>query len=133
MRGPQPTPQQVAAITAFVETLVPPPGVSLARSEVDLTKQKQGRAIFESAGCVECHRENQKYTTAENYDVGLVDVEGNREFNPPSLRGVSQKPRLLHDRSAHDYREALQIHPNGKPLELSADEWDALTHFLNSL
>lgn len=133
MRGPQPTAQQVAAITAFVETLVPPPGISLARSEVDFTKQKQGRAIFESAGCVECHRADQEYTTAENYDVGLVDVEGNREFNPPSLRGVSQKPRLLHDRSAHDYREALQIHPNGKPLELSADEWDALNHFLNSL
>ena len=42
-------------------------------------------------------------------------------------------PKSDPHRGDHDYREALQIHPNGKPLELSADEWDALTHFLNSL
>ena len=133
MRGPQPTAHQVAAITAYVQTLVPPPGLSIARAEINLSKQKQGQAIFKSAGCVDCHRVDHEYTTAETYDVGLVDVEGNREFNPPSLRGVSQKPRLLHDRSAHNYREALRIHPDGEPLDLSANEWDALTHFLNSL
>jgi hypothetical protein len=65
--------------------------------------------------------------------VGLEDSYGNRDFNPPSLLGVSQRDRLLHDRSVQSYREAIQIHAGGHSLSLSDSEWSDLKSFLDSL
>ncbi|MCP4193461.1 MAG: hypothetical protein GY768_22845 [Planctomycetaceae bacterium] len=132
MRGEAPRPEQVAALTAYVRTLPAAPAIAAARGEVDRATNARGRQIFESLGCIDCHQTNH-YTSPKTYDVGLTDAVGNREFNPPSLLGVSQRTRLLHHRQAKTYQEALQIHPYGEPIDLNATEWQDLTQFLNSL
>ncbi|MDG2384304.1 MAG: cytochrome c peroxidase [Pirellulaceae bacterium] len=132
MRGEAPTPAQTAALTAYVRTLPAAPSIASARRELNHVTIARGRQVFESLGCVDCHATNH-YTSPQVYDVGLEDSAGNRDFNPPSLLGVSQRPRLLHHRRAKSYREALQIHPYGEPVELDAEQWQELTQFLNSL
>ena len=56
-----------------------------------------------------------EYTSPERYDIGLTDEVGNREFNPPSLRGVSRRDTLLHDGRAKSLEAVFQKerHPRG--------------------
>ncbi len=132
MRGAAPTPDQVDALAAYIRTLQPAPAVSLARGRADQAAIQRGREVFETNGCADCHAP-PTFSTPEVYDVGLEDSYGNRDFNPPSLRGVSQRDRLLHDRSARTYREAIQAHADGSSLSLDTADWSALTSFLDSL
>jgi len=42
--------------------------------------------------------------------IGLIDETGNTRFNPPSLRGVHQRGRLLHDGRAESLRALFEDH-----------------------
>ena len=67
--------------------------------------------------------------------MGLVDEAGVSEFNPPSLRGVSQRNAWFHDNRAGQLRDvfAKHGHPNESTSDLSSDEIDDLVQFLKSL
>ncbi len=132
MHGPQPSSHQVQALAAYLMSLSPPPSIDVARGSVAEDVVERGRLVFNREGCVDCHQP-PLYTSAAVYDVGLVDADGQRMFNPPSLLGVAHRPLLLHDRRAKDIREALQIHPRGEPVELGDAEWLDLGTFLRSL
>jgi cytochrome c peroxidase len=119
---------QVADLTAYLGSLVPPKGLR----DADEAAIARGGEVFRSQKCAGCH-EPPEYTTPRTYDVGLVDEVGNRAFNPPSLRGVGRRDAFLHDGRARSLREvfAAERHPRG--LELSPREIDDLVAFLGTL
>ena len=58
---------------------------------------------------------------------------GNREFNPPSLRGVSSRDSFLHDGRARSLEEVFQKEKHPRGLTLSPQEVTELVAFLKSL
>jgi cytochrome c peroxidase len=72
------------------------------------------------------------YTSDTTYDVQIHDEAGHKLFNPPSLRGVSQRDRYFHDARAKSLEEVLeQGHFTQKTL--TPEERTALLRFLRSL
>lgn len=93
---------------------------------------RRGRALFQSSGCVECHRP-PAWTSHATFDVGIVDASGNRRFNPPSLIGVRFRTSLLHDGRATSLRDLIEGERHQVPADMDADERAALRAFLRSL
>ncbi len=111
---------------------------------------ERGRALFESRGCPDCHSGE---TTSDSrfeapgspllHDVGTLGLgSGGRLGGPlpgidtPSLHGVFDQPRLLHDGSATlmevlTTRNATDLH--GRTSDLSPAELEDLESFLRSL
>jgi mono/diheme cytochrome c family protein len=131
MRGAKLTAAQVEDLAAYLKTLSPPPAPARAatrrRGEV-----ARGKKVFESRACASCHAPPY-YTSAKTYDVGLRDEAGKAAFNPPSLRGVSQGRRFLHDNRAGTLREVFTRHRHGLKGELTGPDLEALLAFLESL
>ena len=66
--------------------------------------------------------------------MGLVDENGRRKFNPPSLRGLGQRDRFFHDGRANRVEDVvLQARHQLGTEKLSASEAAALIAFLKSL
>ena len=125
----------VDALTDYLRLLPPAPSLTAARGQTpDAEALGRGKKLFADRGCAGCH-ESTVYTSFGTYDVGLADEAGNRSFNPPSLRGVSQLPALFHDNRARDLRDVLVRfgHPNGESKNLTSDELNDLVSFLQSL
>ena len=113
MHSDQVTKSVIHDLTAYLKTLKPPESLRAAR--VMKSETAHGQKLFESHGCAECHA--AKHMTREGaFDVGLEDKVGLRKFNPPSLIGVSQRDRLLHDGRVSTLKDVLQIHPPGATL-----------------
>ena len=91
MGGSVPSEEEVACLTAYVKSLKPSPSLVVATAG-------RGQAIF-MKHCAECHQP-PVYTSARTFDVALTDEVGNARFNPPSLRGLSQRDRYFHDNRA---------------------------------
>ncbi|MCA9113663.1 MAG: hypothetical protein KDA79_01160 [Planctomycetaceae bacterium] len=132
MQGFEPDADDVDDLAAYLQTLAPPPGLSVARSTARAADIEPGRKLFASLGCVNCHTP-PLYTTRGAFDVGLRDEAGNREFNPPSLRGVSQRDGLLHDGRAASLAEVVQQVRHQLPRKLTPAEESQLLAFLESL
>lgn len=130
--------QTVDAIAAFVRTLPPPPSLQAARAGGETqhlvgTGQAEGRELFEQLSCVNCHAGNQ-FTVAGRFDVGIEDQRGQKEFNPPSLIGVSQRSRsLLHDGRATSVRDVIGKYEHQLPRELTEAELNLLVEYLAGL
>ena len=120
------------ALVSYLFTLPLPPPLSEARMEVPNDLVTKGKLLFSKLGCNECHRQ-PLLTSPDEYDVGLHDEAGVKEFNPPSLHGVSQRDRFFHDGSATSFREVLQEagHPDGG--NLTRKQLDQLIAFLRTL
>jgi len=127
------TPATVNAIAAYLRTLQPAPGLDVARGTVNTSAVERGRHLFESLDCVHCHRA-PTYTSSKTFDVGLHDEAGVTNFNPPSLRGVSQLPSFFHDNRATSLRDVLVKfkHPDGQT-HLTDQELNDLLAFLRSI
>jgi YVTN family beta-propeller protein len=122
----------VQAIAAYLGTLKLPPPLAVLRGTRDDAAVVRGKAVFEARDCARCHAP-PTYTTAGVYDVGLRDKEGNTEFNPPSLRGLSHRDQFFHDNSAATLEDVFltHAHPVGEKYD-AADVRD-LVEFLRSL
>ncbi len=132
MHNRTPSKQVARDIAAYLRTLQPPPALLPTREPIDTGLLAKGAKVFKQQRCGKCHA-GEVYTSKDTYDVGIVDETGRTEFNPPSLRGVSQRTQWFHDNRA-DSLEAIfaeHQHPNGK--HLSKDEIQALTYFLKTL
>ena len=81
-----------------------------------------GRRVFEQRKCAACHVAPE-YTSSGRYDVGLKDEVGHHEFNPPSLRGVSNRDSFLHDGRAGSLEDVFlkEKHPRGLALSAGSD------------
>ena len=124
--------QQGPAIAAYIATLKSPQPLAAIDDSIDRASIARGAKIFSSRSCNDCHAA-PTYTSPETYDVGLVDELGEKRFNPPSLRGVSHRSPLLHNKRARTIEEVFEQvkHPNSA--EYSADEVRDLAAFLRSL
>ena len=54
--------------------------------------------------------------------MGLEDKQGNRKFNPPSLRGVGHREPYFHDNRAKDLDDVLRNFKHQLKGELSDGE-----------
>jgi cytochrome c peroxidase len=130
--------EDVEQIGAYVRSLRRPPSLVEARADDNADPKlsasiARGLAFFNSAGCVDCHRGPQ-YTSPETYDVGLEDERELREFNPPSLIGVSQRHlSLLHDSRAKSLHDVIVKEDHQMPTSATDDERQDLIQFLMSL
>jgi hypothetical protein len=73
------------------------------------------------------------YTSRGRYDIGLKDEVGNREFNPPSLRGLSGRDALLHDGRARSLEDLFRQEKHPRGTALSPREISDLVAFLKTL
>ena len=124
--------EQIQAIAAYVNSLERPPPLDVLRGTQDTAAVERGRLVFAKHDCARCHAP-PTYTTPDAYDVGLKDAQGNTEFNPPSLRGLSHRGPFFHDNSAATLEEVFlqRGHPNGA--EYSESEASDLAAFLRGL
>jgi YVTN family beta-propeller protein len=126
------TPENITALVAYMQSLSPPPGILTARGEVDPQQRDHGQRVFSATGCVDCHQP-PTFTSPHVYDVGLEDSVGRRKFNPPSLRGVSQRERLFHDNRAASLEDVLVKFGHGGADALSTEDQQALLFYLRSI
>jgi YVTN family beta-propeller protein len=133
MQRDEPLPEEdVKKIAAYVQSLGNPPPLAALRGTQDAAAIERGRTVFAKHDCASCHAP-PAYTTPAAYDVGLADAQGNREFNPPSLRGLSHRGPFFHDSSAATLDEVFtkQGHPSGA--KYAVEEVKDLLAFLESL
>jgi cytochrome c peroxidase len=129
LRGRSADDRTTDEITAYLETLAPPPPLRSPEDPAAL----RGAALFETNRCQACHRPPH-YTSPGIKDVGLDDGPGgHRAFNPPSLRGAGWSAPYFHDGRARTLRDALRVHTPGVRTPLTPGECDDLVAFLESL
>lgn len=116
MRGRALTEDEIAALEAYLRALRPPPSVSVARGQPGSVAQRGGN-VFTEHRCDRCH-EPPSWTSSGRFDVDLLDEHGQGRFNPPDLRGASQRDRFLHDGRAGSLGEVFRAyrHPTGEAL-----------------
>ncbi len=133
MQGPEPTPEQISDIVAYLHTLNPAPPLAPPRTADERAAVAAGRAVFDREGCSRCHVPSLTFTTDAVFEIGLEDEQGLRKFNPPSLRGVSQRQAFLHDGRAQSLRSVFEDHAHQIPHGLSSTDLNALLEFLRSI
>jgi YVTN family beta-propeller protein len=132
MQGPKPEAEQVNDLTAFLQTLAPPPALLHARRLVDSATLQRGRHVFTRQKCALCHTP-PTFTSPKTYDVGLRDEIGGKSFNPPSLRGLSQGGPYFHDGRAATLKDVFVRFRHEHAGDLSQQELDDLLYFLRCL
>ena len=125
-------PDQARAIAAYVQTLELPPSLDALRGTADRAAIARGKLVFERRNCAQCHPA-PTYTSPVAYDVGLTDAEGNKKFNPPSLRGLSHRGPFFHDNSAAKLEDVFLTHGHPSDSAFSAAEVRDLVAFLQNL
>lgn len=124
--------ENVAALAEYLRSLPPAPSVANARGEFDRAAVARGQTVFTRHGCADCHRP-PAFTSTGTFDVGIHDAAGLRTFNPPSLRGLSQRGPYFHDNRAATLRELIDQHDHDAAAALPATEKEDLIQFLKSL
>jgi mono/diheme cytochrome c family protein len=132
MQGRRITDEQVQDLTAYLKSLTPPPAVAKVRGTTDADAIQRGQRVFERQKCATCHTA-PTYTSQSAYDVGLHDEAGEKHFNPPSLRGVSQGGPYFHDNRADTLDEVFTHGRHKLTDQVSTEELRDLLHFLRSL
>lgn len=133
MQGPPVTPSQEIDLVSFLHTLRPPPPVDEVSGPADAAQIERGRGLFGTLGCAGCHIPPVTYTIDSVFDVGMPDERGQVKFNPPTLRGVSQRDRLFHDNRASSLESVLDEFGHQLPRPLDRTERADLLRFLRSL
>lgn len=124
----------VEALAAYLATLKHPEN---PRAKSPAPSVTLGRQLFEGkAGCVKCHS-GPTFTTAETFDGAVDDPKDrNKQYNPPTLKGVSTRRRFLHTGKAKSLEQVITKYHRPEDLvgeSLSEAEIAALIEFLRSL
>jgi cytochrome c peroxidase len=127
LRGKPLNDKDVTDLVTYLRSLRPPPSVALGSSDWE-----RGSALFRSKKCADCHT-GEALTADGVRGVGLVDEAGNREFNPPSLGGVGQRTRFLHDGRAGSLEAVFSEHRHPPGTSLTGAEIRDLLAYLQSL
>lgn len=123
----------IERLSAYLKTLAPAPSVQLAQGEMpSLEMLAEARAVFESVGCQNCHT-GSALTSHDTYDVGVHDEQGETLFNPPSLRGVSQRAPYFHDGRSETLAEVLKTSHHNSDMPLTETQIEQLQLLLESL
>jgi YVTN family beta-propeller protein len=133
MHGKPLNPGDQKALIAYIQTLTPPPPLNKARGKNIGTGVARGKIVFDSRNCTDCHKK-PAWTSKKSYDVGLIDEQDARKFNPPTLLGVSQRPRFLHDGRAATLADVFGQHAHENAEEpMTPQQLSDLITYLNSL
>lgn len=98
----------IEPLAAYLRTLQPPPGIAASRKQLpDPQILQQARLVFRNSGCSNCHA-GESLTTDDVFDVGIHDEQGETNFNPPGLAGVSQRGPWFHDGRATSLEDVLR-------------------------
>ncbi len=125
---------QVADLVSFLHSLsAPPPPEPATTDPADQRMIERGRLLFEQQKCVRCHIPPLTYSSHGVHDVGFADERGARQFNPPSLRGVGQGYRFLHDNRSASLEEVFTRFHHKVDDDLSPQQLADLLRFLSSL
>jgi len=109
MRGPEPSDDDVRAMVAYIQTLSEPASSHREPDGKLSAAAERGQRVFASdrARCAQCHS-GPMATDGEVHDVGLGEKRDRYEgYNTPSLVGVHNRVRLLHDGRARTLEEVL--------------------------
>lgn len=128
LHGEQFSERQISDLVAYLESLQPPPSPQLARENM----VHHGRTVFNSRGCSDCHSA-PTFTSSDVFDVSLTDERNRSRFNPPSLRGVSQRQRFFHDGRASSLKGVFIRFRHMLDEPLSKEDEAALLAYLRSL
>lgn len=139
MLGPAPDGDDIDALLAYLSQLEPPPN-PFRRPDGSLSEAaERGKQVFHSdkAGCANCHS-GPYFTDGEIHDVGLGERgDAYKGFNTPTLIGVYQRVKLLHDGRATSLDELLTGPHNPNKVtgqgELTDDERRDLIEYLKTL
>ena len=132
MQGRELADDKVEDLVAYLRSLPPAPALGPLRGPSDKTAMERGQGVFERNNCQRCHAP-PTFTTPSIYDVGLKDEVGQNKFNPPSLRGVSQRDALFHDNRASSLVEVFTKFRHQLANELSGQDLADLIEYLCSL
>ncbi|QDV25097.1 c-type cytochrome [Aureliella helgolandensis] len=139
MQGEAVSDQELLALQAYLASCNYPPNPFLLEGKQLSDAASRGKLLFESedVGCANCHSGNL-FTDGEIHDVGLNSASDAYEgYNTPSLVGVYQKVRLLHDGRAKSLSDVLTKwhRPDeiGGGMVLSDEQREDLIAYLKSL
>lgn len=134
MHGPPLGPRPMGDLESFLHSLPPPPPPEpVSDDPADRAQVERGRQLFGEWGCVNCHIPPLTYSSHGVYDVGFEDERGMRKFNPPSLRGVGQGCRFLHDNRAGRLEEVFTKFGHQVGTDVDRRDLADLLRFLRSL
>ena len=130
----EPAHADVAAVTAYLKSLRRP---EPARSTPPPGDPARGAAVFETAGCGGCPTP-PAFTSEGLHDLGLPEPIGRGTgYNPPSLRGVGDRGRLLHDGRADSIEAVFRKHDperrHGRGASLGDGELSDLVAYVRTL
>lgn len=128
MQGGELTGQQIDDLEAYIRSLPPPPSVGTKNS----TDAELGSALFRRLACQTCHTP-PTYTSEKRVDVGIHDEQDATQFNPPSLRGVSQNAPYFHDGRAKRLEDVFREQKHPVDHKLSEEQLRNLIEYLKSL
>jgi len=130
---------EVQALIAFLGTLEGAPNPNRGKNQEFSEAARRGKLVFESdkAGCTSCHS-GDYFTDDKIHIVGLESPSDYyKGFNPPTLLGVYDRMKYLHDGRAQSLKEVLsgphapeKVTKNGK---LTEQELNDLVEYLKSL
>jgi YVTN family beta-propeller protein len=123
---------QVGDLTAYLTTLKPAPPQNVGFSSAEKAAIERGHVVFTRHKCDQCHA-SPTFTSPGVYDVGVQDELGNRQFNPPSLRGVGQRAAFFHDGRATSLRDVFAVHRHPRNTQIPESELADLLAFLRSV
>lgn len=101
---------------------------------VDGEATKRGEAVFNKAGCANCHPA-PLYTDMQKYELGMgLYGDAGQPFDTPALVEVWRTAPYLHDGRAATMRDVLTIHnpgdKHGKTSSLTEQELNDLVQFV---
>jgi YVTN family beta-propeller protein len=139
MLGPPPTDDDAAALLAYLNSMDPPPNPFRNKDGSLTAAAERGKLVFNSdnAACATCHS-GPYFTDGQIHDIGLGSPRDRyKGFNTPTLRGVYQKVKLLHDGRADSLHDVLTGPHSPEKVSgsspLSTDELNDLIEYLKSL
>lgn len=128
------TADDVESLAAYMATVSHPQN---PRAEIATPSVELGRQLFQGkGGCAKCHS-GPSYTATETFDGAVEDPKDrNKQYNPPSLKGVSTRRRFLHTGKAKNLEQVLTKYHRPEDVSgesLSEEEVTAVIDFLKSL
>jgi YVTN family beta-propeller protein len=137
MQGPEPTPDDIKAVAAYLETLRERPNPYRLPDGSLSAAAKRGEVVFNSKNCQNCHVP-PFYTSEGVYSVGLESPSDvHKGYNAPSLLGLYSRAPYMHNAEAPGLTEVLTKYHRPSQLTGATDctpqELADLIAFLKSL
>jgi mono/diheme cytochrome c family protein len=126
-----------SAVDEYLKSLTPVPSPHLVDGRLS-PRQEQGRALFEKADCITCHKP-PLYADGKLHDLGTAQgMDKGRKVKTPTLIEVWRTAPYLHDGRAATLREVFAPANNpdqahGEAHRLSPEELDALIDYVQTL